>query len=333
MLSEPLVTVLIPSYNHGRYLRERIASIYAQTHRNFELIVIDDCSQDDSADIIGKLQALHGFKYIGNNHNSGTPFAAWERICDLAQGKYIWVCESDDVAEPTFLEIAIRRLEGSPQAVLFYTNSLVINEASEVIGHTESYFRDVWRDSRWEQEFSANGPEELVRFQLRGQTVPNMSSALIRAVAFRQAFIPFLKRFRLTGDWLFIGNVLRYGNVEFSPTPLNRFRKHEVTSRVRVKSARSQAEFILTKYYLFRGTKLPVIEFAPLMGADVIRFLYEPATCWDVVKSLAGISWLDTVRCSLLLLVSTIKYPAYLGKFKERYKQAKARRKENVETY
>lgn len=330
MLTQPLVTVLVPSYNHGRYLRERIGSIIAQTYQNFELIVIDDCSQDDSDDVIRALQTEHDFKYVRNRGNSGTPFAAWERICSLARGEYIWVCESDDVAEPNFLEAAIQRLQCNPKAVLFYSNSLVINEASEVIGHTDSYFRDVWHEVRWEQDFSANGPEELVRFQLKGQTVPNMSSALIRTEAFKQAFDPFLKRLRLTGDWLFVGNVLRQGDVEFSPSPLSRFRKHEVTSRVRVKSARSQAEFILTKCHLFRESKLSVSEFVPLMGSDVIRFLYESATWWEVAKSMLQISWLDTVRCGLLLLVSTVKHPAYLEKFKERYKHAKIWRKENA---
>lgn len=330
MLSQTLVTVLVPSYNHGAYLRERIESIFAQTYQCLELIVIDDYSQDNSDDVIRQLKTEYDFKYIRNERNSGTPFAAWERICELAQGKYIWVCESDDVAEPTFLESAIGRLEANPKAVLFYSNSLVINEASEVVGHTESYFRDVWRDDRWEQDFSANGLDELLRFQLRGQTVPNMSSALIAAKAFKRAFNPYLKRLRLTGDWLFVGDVLRQGDVEFSRRVLSRFRKHEVTSRVRVKSARSQAEFILTKYHLFHSSGLSATEFAPLMASDVLRFLYEPARWWEVIKSLMQISLLDTMRCLMLMAVSTARHPTYLEKFKQRCKHAKIWRKENA---
>lgn len=330
MLNPPLVTVLVPSYNHGAYLRERIESIFAQTYRNFELIVIDDYSQDNSDDVICQLKTEYDFKYIRNERNSGTPFASWERICKLAQGKYIWVCESDDVAEPAFLETAIGRLEANPKADLFYSNSLVINKASEVVGHTESYFRDVWRDDRWEQDFSANGLDELVKFQLRGQTVPNMSSALIRATAFRGAFNIFLKRLRLTGDWLFIGDVLRQGDVEFSRLALSRFRKHEVTSRVRVKSARSQAEFILTKYHLFCSAGSSFTEFAPLMASDAVRFLYESAKWWEVLKSLLQISLLDTIRCAALVAVSTIMHPTYFKKFIQRCKHVKIWRNENA---
>jgi hypothetical protein len=233
------------------------------------------------------------------------------------------VCESDDVAEPEFLEVAVNRLRAESDAVLFYSSSLIINETSEPIGHTNSYFHDIWKETRWDTDFSAAGPDELVRFQLRGQIVPNMSSALFTAPAFRNAVKPFLKRLRLTGDWLFVGEVITQGRVEFAHAALNRFRKHAVTSRERVKSARSQAEFILTKYRLFRLAKQPVAAFAPNMGSDIIRFLYEPASWFNVVSALIQVSVLDTLRCVTLLVVSTFKNPAYIDKFKNRYKHAK----------
>ena len=331
MIQQPLVSVLVPSYNHGAYLIERIESIFAQTYPNFELFVIDDNSQDNSATLILRLQLKYSFKYIHNKRNSGTPFSAWERICELANGKYIWVCESDDVADNNFLELAINRLEANPKAVLFYSNSLIINEKSEVVGHTDSYFKDVWGDTRWEHDFSANGNDELLNFQLRGQTVPNMSSALIRTSAFKNAFSSFLKRFRLTGDWLFVGAVLREGDVEFSNAALNRFRKHEITSRAKVNSARSQAEFILTKFHLFLISGLGVNELAPLMASDAQRFLYESARWWEVVRALIQISLSDTIQCVILFLLSVIKHPNYLKKFNQRFNHAKAWRKKNVQ--
>lgn len=319
----PKVTALVPSYNHARYIRERIESIIHQTYPNIELIVIDDCSSDDSDAVILEMVGKHGFRYLRNSSNSGTPFAAWEKICSLATGEYIWVCESDDVAEPEFLQTAVDCLQKDPGAVMFYSSSTVINEQGEHISHTDEYFHDIWKETRWDSDFVAAGPQELLNYQLRGQTVPNMSSALFTAKAFREAFTPFLKRLRLTGDWLFVGDVLRQGGIHFTHTALNRFRKHEVTARVRVKSARSQAEFILTKYRLFKGTQQEASQFAPLMGSDVIRFLYEPASWLDVTRALLGISVTDTLRCVALLAASTLKNPAYIDKFKERYKHAR----------
>lgn len=323
----PKVTALVPSYNHGRYIRERIESILNQTYNNIELIVIDDRSEDDSDKIISELQAKHGFLYLRNERNSGTPFAAWERICKLATGDYIWVCESDDVAEPALVAKAVESLMTEADAVMFYSSSLIINETGDTIGHTDNYFHDIWKQTRWDNDFIADGLSELLQFQMRGQILPNMSSALFTAKAFRSAYTPFLKRLRLTGDWLFVGDVLKQGKVVFNHTTLSRFRKHEVTSRVRVKSARSQAEFILTKFRLFRGSEQPVAALATLMGPDVIRFLYEPASWLDVSKALIQVSWLDTIKFGGLLLVSTLKNTSYINKFKERYSHAKEWRK------
>jgi len=319
----PRVTALVPSYNHGRFLRQRIESILGQTYKNVELIVIDDASRDNSHEIIASLQANYGFRYIRNERNSGTPFAAWESVLPLAAGDYVWICESDDFAEPSFLETAVHALEANEGSVLFYCNSWVIDAAGKRVDHTGTFFREIWKESRWESDFSADGYQELLGFQLRGQTVPNMSSALISTQAFRAAYTPFLRKLKLTGDWLFIGNVIRQGRVVFSRQALNNFRRHDETARVRVKSALSQAEFILTKYILFRGTERPMREFAHIMSTDVVRFLYEPARLGDVLMALLKVSWVSTGRCLALFAVSTLMNRSYIHKFFERYKHAK----------
>jgi len=321
--SKNLVTVLVPSYNHGSYIKDRLESILNQTYKNIELVVIDDQSDDNSHETISQLQATHGFQYIRNVNNSGTPFAAWEKICTLCHGDFIWICESDDVAEPEFLEKAVGKLVADPEAVLFYCSSHVINEANEIVGHTDSYFHDIWKEMRWDGDFVADGPQELVQFQMRGQTVPNMSSALIKATAFKASFTPFLKRLKLTGDWLFIGDVMQHGRVIFSHETLSRFRKHEVTARVRVKSARSQAEFILTKTTLFSASGQAVRLFSGLIQSDVIRFLYEPATGWDVTKAMLEISWMKSLRFFGLFLISISMNGSLIQKFKERYKHTR----------
>ena len=321
------VTALVPSYNHGQFIQRRIESILNQTYKNIELIVIDDRSQDDSDEVIKSLLAKHKFRYIRNEKNTGTPFAAWETILSLATGSYIWVCESDYFAEPNYLETAVNALEANKDAVLFYCNSWVVDSSGERVDHTSTYFHDVWKETRWDAEFCADGIQELLSFQMRGQTVPNMSSALIRSQAFRAAYRPFLKKLRLTGDWLFVGDILCHGRVLFCAEALNNFRRHEETSRVRVKSARSQAEFILTKYLLFRKGGRPIREFAHLMSTDVIRFLYEPAGFGNVLKELLKISWNTSLRCVILLAASVLMNRHYLGKFYERYIHAKGNNK------
>ena len=179
------------------------------------------------------------------------------------------------------------------------------------------------KELRWDSDFVVDGKEELLKFQMRGQTIPNMSSALIKTSAFNASFSPFLKRLKLTGDWLFVGEVMTHGRVIFCHQALSRFRKHEVTSRVRVKSARSQAEFILTKAKMFSDSGQPAAQFSAVIQTDVIRFLYEPASWWDVTKALTQISWIESIRFLGLFVISTSKNVNLIKKFKERYKHAK----------
>lgn len=319
-LSMPRVTALVPSFNHGRYVKQRIESVLEQTYNNVELIVIDDCSEDDSDSVIKSLQSENGFQYIRNLRNSGSPFAAWEAILSIAQGDYIWICESDDYADPKFLEVAIEALNAAPGAALAYCDSWIIDEHGQQVDHTDTYFHDIWHESRWDKAFVQPGMDELSQFQIRGQTVPNMSSALISASAFRKAYHPFLKKLKLTGDWLFVGWVMQEGPVVYFKQTLSYFRRHEVTSRVRVKSARSQAEFILTKYLLFRVAGRPLRGFASVMSTDAARFLYEPAGLFDVLRALFQISALKTLQCGASLAASLVVNGHLVKKFRQRYK-------------
>ncbi len=321
MKSQPKVTALIPSYNHGRFIKTRIESILNQSYQNVELIIIDDCSTDDSDDIIRSYVNTNNITYIRNEINTGTPFSAWERAAKLATGDYIWICESDDFAAVDFLETAVSQMINAPEAVLFYCNSWVVDENDVVIGHTDDYFHNTWEETRWDKDFMVDGREELAKYQVRGQTVPNMSSSLIRTDTFRTAYDSFLKRFKLTGDWLFIGWVFKYGKVIFCKKTLSNFRKHEMTARVRVKSAQSQAEFILTKYLLFLETKLPQKDFVKVMKTDAVRFLYEPASFCDLIKALLYISPTKTLKVSILFVFSLLINPDdYMQRYINRYK-------------
>ena len=86
--SHPKVSVIVPNYNYGRYLTERIESILAQTYQNFELILLDDASSDSSIDILRQYQDHPKVSHcLVNEQNSGSPFPQWQKGIDLAQGE------------------------------------------------------------------------------------------------------------------------------------------------------------------------------------------------------------------------------------------------------
>lgn len=297
----PRVSVLVPSYNHASYLPRRLASIFDQGLTDIEVLVIDDASSDDSGAVLQDLQQRFAFTLIRKTRNSGTPFAAWSEFSTWARGRYFWVCESDDFAETGFLAKALASLDAMPGAALYYCNSWVVDEAGQRIGDTSEYFTKTWRETRWDRAFVNDGRAELADFQQRGQIVPNMSSAVIEADAFRRALTPLLTRFKLCGDWLFIGRVLPHGKVIFDPARHSNFRKHEVTARVRVQSARSQAEFILTKFLLSRLAHAAPARLADLLAIDIYRFFIEDARWHQVLRAMLQVSWLSTARCGVML--------------------------------
>lgn len=314
----PTVTAIVPSYNHAGYIEQRIRSILEQNHPNIELVVIDDASTDGSDAVIRRLRDQYGFTYIRRERNSGTPFSAWAYAAETAGGDFIWICESDDFAAPDFAATAVERLAQDPSAALYYCNSHVVNEEGRIVGSTADYFRDTWREPRWERSFAADGKAELRDFQTRGMIVPNMSSALIRRAAFRAAWNADLMAFRLTGDWLFIGRVLRHGRAIFDVQPRSHFRKHADTARERVNSARSQAEFVITKYRLHRLAGKRARDLAVTLKADATRFIYEPASAWQVLRAMAGVSLSDTVRLGAGLGWSMLFHRGYWAKFRQR---------------
>ena len=125
---EPFVSVIIPNYNYARYLEERISSILNQTFSDFEMILLDDASSDNSTEILKKYKDNpHVSHCIVNGKNSGCVFRQWEKGINLSKGKYIWIAESDDLAAPDFLEKTISALERHPEANLCFCGSYLID--------------------------------------------------------------------------------------------------------------------------------------------------------------------------------------------------------------
>src|SRR5246127_2931841 len=100
----PTVSVVVPNYNHARFLPERIESILRQSYQDFELILLDDCSSDDSRAILSQYADDPRVRLEFNAVNSGSTFKQWNKGVRLARGKYVWIAESDDYADERLLQ-------------------------------------------------------------------------------------------------------------------------------------------------------------------------------------------------------------------------------------
>src|ERR1051325_1162883 len=125
----PKVSVVIPNYRHARFLPRRLDSVLSQTFQDWELIILDDASTDDSVAIISRYLGHPRVRFDKNRVNSGDPFVQWKKGIALARGEYIWFAESDDYAAPTFLERLVNLATAHPTAGLVYCQSEMVDES------------------------------------------------------------------------------------------------------------------------------------------------------------------------------------------------------------
>ena len=118
------VSIIIPNYNYARFLQQRIESVLAQTYTDYEIILLDDASTDDSVSILNHYKTNSRVAHLEiNSVNTGSPFAQWQKGISLSRGKYIWIAESDDAADSSFLEKAVSILNQYPHASFCFLGS------------------------------------------------------------------------------------------------------------------------------------------------------------------------------------------------------------------
>lgn len=128
-----LVSIITPSYNASAYIKDTIEAIRAQSYQNWELLVTDDCSTDDSVDIIEEYVAQDArIKLLKMEVNSGAGKCR-NRSIEAAKGRYIAFCDSDDVWMPNKLEKQLAFME-EKNCALVYSSYMQMDEQRHVYG-------------------------------------------------------------------------------------------------------------------------------------------------------------------------------------------------------
>lgn len=130
---EELLSIIMPSYNCGRFVEESIRSVQSQTYQNWELIFVDDCSTDDTISIVQRIQqADKRIRLFKNVYNSGAAISRNHGLRE-AKGKWIAFLDSDDLWEPTKLEKQVRFMEENGY-VFSYTSYQEIDSDGNLTG-------------------------------------------------------------------------------------------------------------------------------------------------------------------------------------------------------
>jgi glycosyltransferase involved in cell wall biosynthesis len=219
-MEKPLVSVIIPNYNHSRYLHERIDSVLQQEYQDFELILLDDCSPDDSMTVINSYRDNpHVTHIIANKENTCNTFIQWERGIKLAQGEYIWIAESDDVAKPQLLGTLVDVLQKTSEAVVAYAHSQMIDSDGQPMKLT-------WHPHGSDGKTKVFDGMSFIRHRMIVHNhIYNASMVVFRKSVFHTIPNDY-QNYRYCGDWLFWTYVCMKGKVVEVCKPLNLYRQH-----------------------------------------------------------------------------------------------------------
>lgn len=213
----PTVSVIVPNYNHAPYLKQRIDSILQQTYQDFELILLDDNSSDGSRDIMeGYRSDPHVSHIVYNETNSGSAFRQWDKGIALAKGDWIWIAESDDYAEPTFLERLMTEVDKVPDCVLAYAATWWVDQQGAKL----------WKTPQ-SDKVNIYGGTDYIRHKLAvSNSIANVSESIFRRDKFRPSETCRYEHMRLCGDWFFYVLLAEQGSVVEVEEPLNYYRQH-----------------------------------------------------------------------------------------------------------
>jgi glycosyltransferase involved in cell wall biosynthesis len=250
------VSVIVPNYNHARYLKQRIDSILNQTYRDFEIIILDDCSTDGSREIIDNYTSHFSFiRSFYNSENSGSPFIQWDSGVSRAKGDFIWIAESDDFAEPEFLEKAVAAMNGDKSPGLVYCDSKVTDERNKteyLVSERKTFFSK----SKWHHNYTSPGRKEIEDQLYLANTINNASSVLFRKSKYIEAGFAG-KSMTFCGDWFIYIRILLISDIAYIAEPLNNFRLHQKSTFNSYYSSNTYFKEVLFVYsFVMRNVRL-----------------------------------------------------------------------------
>ncbi|MDP3859387.1 MAG: glycosyltransferase family 2 protein [Stagnimonas sp.] len=161
----PLISVIVPSYNQGKYIGATLESIFSQRYRPIEVLVMDGGSTDSTVDVLKQFASSHP-ELVWLSERDGGPADAVNKGLARARGEFCAIQSSDDLYLPDAIERGVRALMAHPEVLVAYGDSQAIDAQGQVTWH-----------SRW-------APYSLENFLLRKTSIPQ-GSAFFRLDAAR----------------------------------------------------------------------------------------------------------------------------------------------------
>lgn len=220
----PSATVIVPAYNHEKFIRARLDSILSQTIGDVDILVLDDCSADGTAQVVGEYLTDPRVRFIRNETNTGSPFMQWLRGAEMAQSELIWIAEGDDLASHDFLETMLPAFD-DPQVNLAFCRTEIINEFGvPQPGALDPYYKTS-DFPFWGETVKMDGLTAVEKGFGSMCLIVNGSATMIR----REKLIAgaaIAKAYKMCGDWYIYLSALVEAKLVYTTAATNYFRRH-----------------------------------------------------------------------------------------------------------
>jgi len=244
-MNYPLVSVIMSNYNYEKFINYAINSVISQTFKDFELVIVDDASTDNSHEIIEKWKYQDNrIKTIFHKKNEGIAKTFNDGI-EIARGKYILIMASDDMLKPNTLETCINVLNK-------YQCGVTIFEAEVIDAKNQSVNIKFSQLHRKPALIYGNFFEEL----LKGNFI---MTGMVKKEIIENYNIKFDTRLKHLNDWLFWLDLAYVTNFYYIQQPLYYYRRHKSNASYDVEGYKKDYEIIYdiieSKYNLEKNNK------------------------------------------------------------------------------
>lgn len=284
----PKVSVVLISYNHAKYLREAIESVLSQTYEDFELIIWDDASKDDSWSIIKSYDDKRIRAFRNEEHKRGI-WGLNKSISEICMGEYIAIHHSDDVWEPEKLARQVEHLDNFESVGAIFTQVHAIGESGDAFSDAQHFYYKIFdQDNRARHEW-------LRFFFLKGNALCH-PSAMVRKSCFDECGL-YRYGFAQLGDFdMWIRICLKH-EIYIIPRKLTRFRVRAGEAN----ASGNRAEGNLRGYYEFHQI---LNHYAAIDDFDELVKIFPEASKYKI----AGEANVKFALANIVLELKPIKY-------------------------
>lgn len=217
-MADPIVTVGIPTYNRASLLRGAIESVLSQTFHDFQLLVVDNASEDQTDTVVQSYDDGR-IRYVRNARNIGIP-GNWNRCFALATGRYITILPDDDLMMPENLEAKVGMLNSHAQVGLVHSKFHTIDGDGKIIRYNTNWGHGVDRD----RDAIESGRDVLKEMLLTYNRI-NAPTVVFRRACYEKLG-GYTDGLTLTEDWEFWMRIAAHYDVAFLASPLIKWRIH-----------------------------------------------------------------------------------------------------------